>query len=118
MLHEDEEEYNFDYLKKYFDKDIPAVVNFCFREQGIIVKKGNPKGIKSIKDLAQKDITIANRPKGTGTRLLLDHELKKAGIDPSKIKGYDSEFPSHLAVAIEVFSGRKDAAIGIRAADM
>ena len=115
LIQEDEIEYNFEYLKEFFGEDVPAVVNFCYREQGIIVKKGNPKKIKNIGSFAKKDITIANRPKGTGTRLLLDHELKKAGIDPSQINGYDNEFFSHVEVGIEVLSGRADAGIGIKA---
>ena len=115
LMHRDEEEYNFDYLKKHFGNDLPAVINFCFREQGIIVGRGNPKGIKDISSLAKKRAIIANRAKGTGTRLLLDHELNKAGIDPSQLKGYETEFSSHLDVGIEVLSGRADAGIGIRA---
>ncbi len=116
LIHEDEKEYNFDYLKEYFEEhEVPAVINFCFREQGIIVQKGNPKGIKDIPSLVEKGATIANRAKGTGTRLLLDHELKKAGIDPHELKGYENEFSSHMEVALEVLSGRADAGIGIRA---
>ena len=115
LMHEDEEEYNFGYLEEYFGHDIPAVVNFCFREQGIIVSKGNPKDIKDIASLVKEGAIIANRAKGTGTRLLLDHELNKAGINPSEIRGYEDEFSSHMEVGIEVLSKRADAAIGIKA---
>ena len=115
LMHENEAEYNFEYLNRYFKGDMPAVVNFCYRQQGIMVKKGNPKGIRKIESLAQKGVIIANRPKGTGTRLLLDHELKKARINPSQIRGYDNEFSSHMEVGIEVLSGRADAGIGIKA---
>ncbi len=115
LLHENEEEYNFDYLKEYFGHNIPAVVNLCFREQGIIIRKGNPKGIRDISSLVETGVVIANRPKGTGTRLLLDYELNKAGIDPSNLKGYENEFFSHIDVGIEILSGRADAGIGIKA---
>jgi len=115
LMHENEAEYNFEYLNRYFKGDMPAVVNFCYRQQGIMVKKGNPKGIRKIESLAQKGVIIANRPKGTGTRLLLDHELRKARINPSQIRGYDNEFSSHMEVGIEVLSGRADAGIGIKA---
>ena len=115
LMHRDEEEYNFDYLGDHFGSDIPTVINFCFREQGIMLAKGNPKGIKDIPSLVEKKVVIANRARGTGTRLLLDHELNKAGIDPSALKGYENEFSSHMDVGIEVLSGRADAAIGIKA---
>ena len=67
-------------------------MNFCKREQGLLVAKGNPRGLKGIPDLDQPGIRIANRPKGTGTRLLLDQSLEKAGIKSSQIEGYEREF--------------------------
>ncbi len=115
LMHSDEEEYNFAYLEEAIDGPLPAVVNFCFREQGIIVGRGNPKKIKDVSSLSWKNVKIANRQKGTGTRLLLEHELKKAGLDPARINGFDSEFPTHLSVGLEILSGRADAAPGIKA---
>ncbi len=114
LLQEDEQEYNFDFIAEKFGGEAPVLVNFCRREQGLIVAKGNPKGISSISDLGQAGIKIANRPDGTGTRLLLDRELDKAGLKGSKIEGYQQEFRSHLDVAMEVFSGRVDAALAIK----
>jgi molybdate-binding protein len=58
---------------------------------------------------------ISNRPPGTGTRLLLDLELKKAGLKETQIKGYEREFRGHLDVGLEVLAGRADAAPGIKA---
>ena len=114
LLQEDEQEYNFDFITEKFGGEAPVLVNFCRREQGLIVAKGNPKGISSISDLGQAGIKIANRPDGTGTRLLLDREFDKAGLKGSKIEGYQREFRSHLDVAMEVFSGRVDAALAIK----
>ena len=113
LLQEDEEEYNFDYAESELER-VPAVVNFCKREQGIIVQKKNPKKIKTIKDLGKPGIRVANRPLSTGTRLLFDRELKKAGLVGEKIDGYHKEFARHLDVGLEVLSGRADAAPCIR----
>lgn len=114
LLADDEEEYNFDFATKELEK-MPAVVNFCRREQGILVQKGNPKKILSVGDLGKKGIRIVNRPLGTGTRLLFDRELNSAGVNGEKISGYQSEISRHLDVGIEVLSGRVDAGPGIRA---
>jgi len=94
---------------------MPAIVNFCRREQGILVPKGNPKSITSVADLAKAGIKIVNRSLSTGTRLLLDRELKKAGISGEKIEGYSYEVSRHLDVGLEILSGRADAGPGIRA---
>ena len=114
LLQDNEAEYNFDFATKELDV-MPAAVNFCKREQGILVKKGNPKQILTVADLARPGMRIINRSLGTGTRLLLDRELKKAGISSEKIDGYDNEVYRHLDVGLEVLSGRADAGPGIRA---
>jgi excisionase family DNA binding protein len=114
LLQDDEEEYNFDFVIQELRGELAAVVNLCRREQGILIAKGNPKGIHTIADLEQADVKIANRPVGTGTRLLFDRELRKAGLTGKQIKGYNQEFRSHLDVAVEVHSGRADAAPAIR----
>ncbi|WP_456369715.1 substrate-binding domain-containing protein [Thermodesulfatator atlanticus] len=115
LLESDEKNYNFAYLREHFGEFLPVVVNFCFREQGLLVAPGNPKNIKSLKDLTRDDITYANRPKGTGTRVLLEHELKKLGVSFQKIRGFENEFNTHLEVGLEVLSGRADTGLAIRA---
>lgn len=114
LLQEDEQEYNFDFASRELDF-MPAVINFCRREQGILVAKGNPKKIADIADLGRSEIRIVNRPLGTGTRLLLDRELKKAGIAGEKIEGYGNEVHRHLDVGLEILAGRADAGPGIGA---
>ena len=108
LLQENENEYNFDFATKELEK-MPAVVNFCKREQGILVQKGNPKKINEITDFARPGIRIVNRPLGTGTRLLFDRKLKEAGIKCEKIKGYNTELHRHMDVGLEILSGRADA---------
>jgi putative molybdopterin biosynthesis protein len=114
LLQENESEYNFDFAFKELNQ-MPAVVNFCRREQGILVQKGNPKSISKVADLAQAGIKIVNRSLSTGTRLLLDRELEKAGLNGEKIEGYSNEVSRHLDVGLEVLAGRADAGPGIRA---
>jgi putative molybdopterin biosynthesis protein len=109
-------EYNIPYLEKYLPgKDI-VLVNLAYRDQGIMVKRGNPKNIKNVGDLAGEGITFVNRQKGAGTRLLLDYELKKLGISPERIVGYEREEYTHMAVAAAVAGGSADAGLGILAA--
>ena len=113
LLQEDEKDYNFEFADNELE-NMPAIVNFCRREQGLIIGKGNPKSIHAISDIGKKEIRVVNRPLATGTRLLFDREIKKAGLDAEKIEGYHTEMPKHLDVGLEVLSGRVDAAPGIR----
>jgi len=95
--------------------DFPAVVNFCRREQGWLVPKGNSNRVQGVADIGAKQLTIANRPLDASTRILLDREFKKAGLDCRNIKGYEREFQSHLEVGLEVLAGRADTGLAIRA---
>ncbi len=113
LLQENENEYNFDFATRELEK-MPVVINFCRREQGILLQKGNPKNIRMIADLAQPGLKIVNRPLGTGTRLLLDRELSEAGISGEQIEGYNNELQKHLDIGIEILSGNADAGPGIK----
>jgi putative molybdopterin biosynthesis protein len=114
LLQEDEREYNFDFAFKELDR-APAILNFCRREQGILLARGNPKKISAVADLGRPGIKIVNRSLGTGTRLLFDKELQKAGLKGEKIKGYTIEVARHLDVGLEILSQRADAGPGIKA---
>ena len=114
LLQENGNEYNFEFAGRELDH-MPAVINFCKRQQGILVARSNPKKIKAISDLAQPGLTLVNRPLGAGTRLLLDQELKKEAIKGGQIQGYRNEVHRHLDVGLEILAGRADAGLGIHA---
>ncbi len=109
-------EYNISYVKRYLKGMKVHIYNLVLREQGFMVKKGNPKKIEGIEDLVRRDIRFVNRQAGSGTRVLLDYILKKQGIDPGEIRGYEHEEFTHMAVAVDVLSGVADCGIGIFAA--
>jgi len=116
LLDPESGKYNFPYIKRILPNRELKVVNLAYREQGIIVKKGNPKNIKSVDDLIKGDITFVNRQRGSGTRVLLDYLLQKKGYNPSKIKGYSREEFTHLMVASSISEGNVDAGLGILSA--
>ena len=93
-----------------------TLVHFAQREQGLIVPRGNPKALRTLRDLTRPSVRFVNRQRGAGTRMLLDHLLTNASIEPSAVEGYDREQYTHLAVAADVDSGMADVGLGIRAA--
>ena len=116
LLDEETGEYNYPYVKRILPGREIAIVNLSFRIQGLILAKGNPKKIKGLEDLKRKDIIFVNRQQGSGTRVLLDLQLKKQGISPFEINGYDVEYNTHLAVASHISHGSADVGLGIEAA--
>jgi molybdate-binding protein len=92
------------------------VVTFAQWEEGLVVAAGNPKGVLKPEDLAKKGVRFVNRELGSGSRALVDKLLKKAGIAPRKVHGYDRVAYGHLAAAYDVVSGEADACMATRSA--
>ncbi|MFA5576106.1 MAG: molybdopterin biosynthesis protein [Tissierellaceae bacterium] len=116
LLDEDTGEYNVSYGKRYFIDKKMALIKGLKRQQGFIVQKGNPRGIKDFKDLTGEDIVYVNRQRGAGTRILLDYHLRLEGIDAEDIQGYNREMSTHMAVATAVKTGTATVGLGIYSA--
>ena len=114
LLDEETGEYNVSYMENIFPGENMALIKGVDRIQGIMVKKGNPLGIKGVEDLTR--VRYVNRQRGAGTRVLLDYKLKQAGITPDMIDGYDKEAATHMAVAALVASEEIDAGMGVKSA--
>jgi putative molybdopterin biosynthesis protein len=109
-------EYNLTAIRRYLPDTPVLVVALVGREQGLMVPPGNPHGLRTLADLGRADVRFVNRQRGAGTRVLLDYEIGKIGLDPAEIKGYEREEYTHLAVAAAVASGMANAGLGIAAA--
>lgn len=116
LLDPESGETNLRYLREYLPGREIVLVTLVHREQGLIVAPGNPQGLRGFEDVARPDVQFANRQRGAGTRVLLDYELARRGIEPSRVQGYDREEYTHLAVAAAVASGTADTGLGVRAA--
>lgn len=106
-------EYNLPYVKRVLVNHPFILINLVRRTAGIYVKQGNPLNIKGWRDLAQSRVTIVNREKGSGARVLLDEQLRINSISTDSLKGYNKELTSHFSVASAVANGQADAGVGI-----
>ncbi len=109
-------EYNISYIRQYMPNIPVKVVALVGRDQGLIVKKGNPKGVKTLSDLSKPQVQFMNRQRGAGTRVLLDYHLNAISMSTDSILGYTQEEYTHLGVASAIASGRADCGLGIAAA--
>jgi molybdenum cofactor synthesis domain-containing protein len=109
-------EYNHSYIRRYLPNTPVTLITLVHRWQGLMIRKGNPKGIREFSDLARPGVTFVNRQPGSGTRILLDYELERAGIGTAGILGYRNEEYTHMNTAMAVASGRADVGLGIMAA--
>jgi putative molybdopterin biosynthesis protein len=108
--------YNITYVQHFFPDREMELVTLAHRTQGLMTTPGNPKGIKRFADLARADVRFVNRNRGSGTRLWFDAELKRSGLSPTAIRGYDHAASTHTEAASLIEAGRADAALGLQAA--
>jgi putative molybdopterin biosynthesis protein len=92
------------------------IIGFARRTQGLLVARGNPLELNSLRDVAHHKARFVNRTIGAGTRVLLDELLQQAEMQGRDLAGYDSSEPSHDAVAHAIASGSADAGLGIASA--
>ena len=88
-----------------------SVLTFALWQEGFVVRRGNPKSIRTIADLANPAVRFVNREKGSGARRLFDSLSAAAGLAPGTWKGADTTAPGHLAAAWAVASGQADCCI-------
>jgi excisionase family DNA binding protein len=108
-------EYNLPYLREIIPSGATAVSLFN-RELGLVVRAGNPLGLRKLPDLVRTGLRIINRQKGSGTRVYLDQELARLGIEPNQIDGYEQHVVTHLEVGLKVLQGEADTGLATRAA--
>lgn len=108
--------YNLSTIEHIFPDRSMVLVTLAHRTQGLMIAAGNPKGIRELGDLCRPTIRLINRNSGSGTRLWLDRELKRLGLSPQDINGYDQCVSTHGEAATHVAARQADVAIGLEAA--
>ena len=109
-------EYNTPFVRHLLPDRSTNMVTLAYRQQGLMMAAGNPKGIHEIADLMREDVSFVNRQSGSGTRLWFDTRLKELGISPAHINGYSRISLTHTRTALLIQSGQADVGIGLQAA--
>jgi molybdate-binding protein/DNA-binding XRE family transcriptional regulator len=91
-------------------------VNFALWEEGLVVARGNPMGIRSVADLARPGLRFMNRDVGSASRRLFESQIQAAGVPAAQIIGSQSGATGHMAAAWAVASGNADCCIAVGSA--
>lgn len=106
-----EEEWNLPLVNKRFADDPVVLMEWAWRERGLIVAPGNSHKLRSIKDLA--GFRVVPRQEPAGSQILLGHYLKENGIDSAALK-LSKPARTEVDAALAVLEGQVDAAFGLK----
>ncbi len=113
LFHPPTGEYNLPYVKKHLAGKKYLAINLAYRQQGLLVARGNPQTVNKISDLVHNKSRFVNRNPGSGTRYLFDYMLEKEKISAHQIDGYEVECTTHQEVAMEILKGNAEVGMGI-----
>src|SRR2546426_9507603 len=115
LLDAETSECNLPFIKKTIPSGV-AVVPLFHRELGLMLRPGNPLGLRTLADLTRAGVRIINRQNGSGTRHYIDQEFSRLGVDPKRIDGYDDSVATHLEVGLKILREEVQAGIATREA--
>ncbi|MFQ5784481.1 MAG: substrate-binding domain-containing protein [Alphaproteobacteria bacterium] len=92
-----------------------VVVEWAWREQGLVLAPGNPLGIAVLGDLAARGARVARRQDGAGSQLLLVHLLAEAGLAPADLDLLPEPARSETELGLAVLEGKADAGLAVAA---
>ena len=115
---EETRSYNESYVRRLFPGRRMPLVTLAQRRVGLVMAPGNPHNIRGLRDLRRKHVRFVNRQAGSGTRVWLDVELRKAGLSSTTINGYEREVTTHSEVAGRVAEGEADTGLALEGSAM
>ena len=111
----DTAEYNWPIARRALaDLDI-VLIEWAWRDQGLIVAAGNPHNMRDLADVQNSAVRLVARQEGAGSRLLLEHLLQEQHLDPTSLRFIDPPVRSETELALAVRDGKADAGFGIAA---
>ncbi len=113
---EETDSYNTPFIRRLLPGQRVAMLTLAQRRLGLITAAGNPAEIRQLTDLPRAGLIFVNRQPGSGTRVWLDAAIRRQGIDPRTIRGFDDERATHSEVARSVAEGDADAGFGLQTA--
>jgi putative molybdopterin biosynthesis protein len=104
-------DYNLPFLPRFVPDRPVAAVNFLHREVGFVVPAGNPRRVRSFKDLGKRGVRLVNRQLGSDMRAFLEEGLARAGVALDGVTCWERDASSDYEVALAVYAGAADVGV-------
>jgi putative molybdopterin biosynthesis protein len=93
-----------------------VVLEWAKRVQGLLLARGNPLRISSLRDVTKKKVRVLLRQPEAGSHRLFEHLLGASGIDLATLNVVPRSARAETDLAAAIADGRADAGLGIEAA--
>ena len=113
---EESDTYNIPFIQRLLPGRRVAVLTLAHRNLGLIVLPTNPVGVTGLTDLTRTEVRFINRQAGAGTRVWIDAQLRRLGLAPAQISGYDKEAQTHSEVSRAIAEMQADVGLGLETA--
>ena len=92
-----------------------VLIEWAKREQGLVVARDNPRGIRSPADLGREGVRVLRRQEGAGAQVLLRHVLAEARLRLDDLPGPAQPALTETDIAAAILDGKADAGVAVRA---
>ncbi len=92
-----------------------VVLEWAWREQGLVTAPGNPLAITGLADLRDKGARVVQRQHEAGSQLLFLDLLAAAGVEASQLTLLPEPARSETELALAVLEGKADAGLAVAA---
>ena len=110
--------YNQAAVAKYCSSIDVVLIEWAWREQGLVLAAGNPLGISSISDLKVKKARLVTRQPKAGAQILFEHLVNKEGLNISELDLHKKVAMSETDLGLAVQEGKADAGLCIASVAM
>jgi excisionase family DNA binding protein len=115
VIDADDGHYNVHLIDRNLDLAETVLLQWAWRDQGLIVAAGNPLGIHSLADVVERGICLIDRQQSAGSHLLLEYLLTPLGARPESLNRVVQPARNESDAALAVADGIADTALGVAA---
>jgi molybdate-binding protein len=90
-----------------------VLLQWAWREQGLVVPAGNPLALRALQDVVEKKARMAMRQPGAGADILLQSLLDAAGLRRNDVIAKEELALTETDVALAVADGKADCGLAI-----
>jgi len=90
-----------------------VLIEWAWRQQGLVLAAGNPLAIKQVSDLRDKKARVIVRQPDAGSRILFRHLLVQAGMAEEDLDILDAPARSETDLGLAIVEGKADAGLAV-----